>query len=107
MAVKKMFRRIGNPKDLDVKLAPQERVVFDAIPRTKTGIEREELIAKLEELAKTPDPKNEGKMVLQTGQKPASILGYYTKHLVDSKLIEVERIEEKPVKTTDQDQKAA
>jgi hypothetical protein len=94
MATKKVFRKISKNTDDDaVKLAPQEQVVFDSIPATKAGIERAELVALLEGLASGDDPK------LKTGQKPASILGYYTKHLVDSGLVEVEKIvEEKPAK---------
>lgn len=88
MAVKKMFKRVGDPAKLEVKLAPQEVVVFEHIPAK--GIERKDLVAALEQAAK------DGK--LQTKQTPASILGYYTKHLVDSKLIEIERIEEAPTK---------
>src|SRR5210317_336678 len=98
MAVKKMFRKISNNKGDDaVKLAPQEQVVFDAIPASKAGIERADLVTKLEELASGDEP------TLKTGQKPASILGYYTKHLVDSKLIEVEKIVEEPPKNADKE----
>ena len=91
MAVKKIFRRLAKTPG-DVKLAPQEAVVFDAIPMTKGGIERGELVTNLEALATGDDPQ------LKTKQSVASILGYYTKHLVDSGLIEVERVEEPAAK---------
>lgn len=91
MATKKIFRSISTNKGDDaIKLAPQEQVVFDSIPNNKTGIERADLVAKLEALAEDG--------TLKTGQKPASILGYYTKHLIDSKLITVEKIVEEPPK---------
>lgn len=97
MATKKIFRKVSkNTGDNAVKLAPQETVVFDAIPATKAGIERAELVAALEKLAEDG--------TLKTGQKPASILGYYTKHLVDSGLVTVEKIVEEPAK---QEEKAA
>lgn len=85
MAIRKMFKRTGDPKKLEISLAPQEQVVFDQIPTN--GIERKELVAKLEDCVKNGE--------LKTKQAAASILGYYTKHLVDSKLIKIERIEEK------------
>lgn len=88
MAVKKMFKRVGDPAKLEIKLAPQEVVVLEHIPAK--GIERKDLVAALEQAAK------DGK--LQTKQAPASILGYYTKHLVDSKLVEIKRIKEAPAK---------
>lgn len=84
MASKKIFKKVGDPKALEIKLAPQEQVVFDAIPKGAKGIERADLIAKLDELAAAG--------TLKTGQATSSILGYYTKHLVDSKLIEVETV---------------
>lgn len=88
MAKEKIFRRLSDNKGDDaVKLAPQEQVVFDAIPKTKAGINRTALIEKLTELASGDEPK------LKTRQSPASILGYYTKHLVDSRLVEVETVE--------------
>jgi hypothetical protein len=94
----KTFAKVGDPKALEVKLAPQEQVVFDAIPKGKTGIERGALVAILDGLAADG--------TLKTGQAPSSILGYYTKHLVDSKLITVTVVEveapkkEKPAKET-------
>lgn len=88
MAVQKMFKKIGDPKALEVKLAPQEQIIFDAIPKSKGGIERADLLVILE-----------GKVEeLKTRQKVASILGYYTKHLIDSKLIEIEKVVTEPVK---------
>lgn len=95
MPVKKVFRRISDNKGDDaVKLAPQEQVIFDAIPKTKAGIERGALVEKLTELASGDEPQ------LKTRQSPASILGYYTKHLTDSGLVEVERVETPAAKET-------
>ena len=89
MAVKKIFRRLEANAG-EIKLAPQEEVVFNAIPKSKAGIERAALIEKLDALVADG--------TLKTKQKAATILGYYTKHLVDSKLVEVEKIEEAPAK---------
>jgi hypothetical protein len=93
MAKVKTFRKLTDNKGDDaVKLAPQEQVIFDSIPKSKAGLKRDALIEKLTELASGDEPK------LVTRQSPASILGYYTKHLVDSGLIEVEVTETEPEK---------
>jgi hypothetical protein len=92
MATKYIFRKISkNTGDDAVKLAPQEQVLFDLIPATKGGIERAALIEALDAAVEAE--------TLKTKQKTSIILGYYKKHLVDSGLVEVEKVvEEKPAK---------
>ena len=88
----KIFRKVGDPKKLEIKLAPQEAIILGCIPGTKAGIERKELVAKLDALTTGDDP------TLMTRQPTARLLAYYQRHLVDSKLVEVETIKVEPKK---------
>lgn len=93
MPTQKIFRKVAkNTGDDAIKLAPQEQVLFDTIPATKGGIERKDLLAALEALTTGDKP------ALKTKQPVSIILGYYTKHLVDSGLVEVEKIVTEPAK---------
>jgi hypothetical protein len=87
----KMIRRVAKLDQDKIKLAPQEKVIFAAIPEVG-GISRTDLIKNL------TANRGEGEGQLSGKQDTARLVSYYRKHLLDSGLcvedvVEVKKVE--------------